>query len=637
MLILFYTDKDFFNNWMFFMNYNKFLLYFFATLAILEAFAPSYAMDSDDDKISYCGKSHSSLETFVDEKLKAIDTAQARLLTVQSMTDSLDKVKQCDELLNFFQPYMASSAGLGQQHTEVNDALSATLTSLYSVMFQVKELTLRNLVSNYKDPSSKDIDCLSRAVNCLKESYDLSRKHRLLTENPICLDNYTDALLSLAKGSSLYAERATDFTKKASAYLTSVKTLRTLCQLKYTAEVRKEFHLGIERAVVGGSDLYYQIVSTNIFQEPESNEKFKCLTQNITLLENLLLLFEHGLADAPGWSVKEKRPSQQTNGKGKRKVKKSTSAAKWVSFLNPEDCVSVIASTYCGMLKAASNTVTQLPTNNTTLASIYQSKRQELLNCALSTYKEKVYKGEYANNPEKVGGFILARLEALAENEEPIKNFYRTLRQDYQERQRLAIVHLIKAEQAERQIYEERERQRAEENVQERKTRLNSLELRTEKAKATTPTTLELQGFDRQPEEKYKVTEPRVKPKTQGTPYLTSPTETRLEEILTINKQTITLEEDDYRIFQSLTGEIYDKHITLKEVLHLLEGGFKCTLSLATGSHNKATAPNNKMWTIPRPWDGPIPGYYHGQLMDFLLHDMGIVSGELEVQVRPAP
>lgn len=617
------------------MNYNKSLLYFSTTLAILEAFTPSYAMDSDEDKISYAGTRHTSLETFGDEKLKAIDTAQPRLLTVLSMTDSLDKVKQCNELLNFFQPYMASSAELEPQHTEVNDALSATLTSLYSSMFQVKGLTLRNLVSNYTDPRPEDIDSLSRAVKCLKKSYDLSRQYRsLLEETSICLNNYTEALLSLAKGSSLYAEKETDSTKKTSAYLTSVETFRTLCQLKDTADVRKECYLGIERAVVEGSGLYYQIVSTNIFQEPESIEKYKRLTQNITLLENLLPLFERGLADAPGWTVEEERSSQQTNGKGKRKGKIAAPAAKKVSFLDPEDCVPVIASTYCGMLKAASNTISQLPTNNTMLASVYQKKGKELLEYALRTYKEKVYKGEYANNPQKVDSFISARVEALAGNEEPIKDFYRTLRQDYQERQRQAIVSRIKVEQAERQIQEEREHQRAEEDVQEKKARLNSSELRTGTATITIPTTLELQGFDNQPEEKYKVTEPRVKPKTHGTPSRTSPTETQRGEIFTINKQTIILEKNNYRIFQSLTGEIYDKHITLKEVLHLLEEDFKCTLSLAGGSHNKATAPNNKMWTIPRPWDGPIPGYYHGQLMDFLLYGMGIVSGELEVQER---
>lgn len=85
----------------------------------------------------------------------------------------------------------------------------------------------------------------------------------------------------------------------------------------------------------------------------------------------------------------------------------------------------------------------------------------------------------------------------------------------------------------------------------------------------------------------------------------------------------IFLKTPDYQVFLSLVGQSQDRSISLDQVKILLTA-LNCNITTGHGRHQKATAENNQMWTIPGEWDGPIPHYYRQQLMDFLLADMDI-------------
>ena len=56
----------------------------------------------------------------------------------------------------------------------------------------------------------------------------------------------------------------------------------------------------------------------------------------------------------------------------------------------------------------------------------------------------------------------------------------------------------------------------------------------------------------------------------------------------------------------TLSKNKLDKNINRDQVIALLVE-FRCSITAAGGSHQKATAPNGAEWTIPREWDGPIP------------------------------
>lgn len=612
------------------MQYKSFL-YFSAALTILEAPLPSYAMESGENKIGVPIGVSPAAEPSMEELTNIATKAQKFYVEAQSMKVSLDKATKYGEVINLIQPYRPTFASLSEQSLELKE-VSSIITELLADSFQQKGAILHKLGSNVKVPTPQHINYLCEALTCLNESYSFYRKLQPQgKQTQVSLLNYVTAMNNLAMAYIVCAEKEKSPAEKISTYLKSLKAFKDSYQLKPTMGKIEDAQKGLMLALKEGSDVYYNLaLHSDIYQEPESMQKYQSIVKNMTLVKDILVLFENYLTDSfvPfEWELVEDNPSHKTSRRGRAKASPSKETKPTTPLLNPEDCVPIILSTYCGMLKRAGDTITQLQTDNPLLMKMYQEKGRVHINLANNIYKEKIYKGEYAHDPEKVDTFILARLEALAGNEEALRVFYRTLTQDYQHRQRQVIVRHIRTEQEERQCQEERERHLAEEIAQRRQAHLNQLKL--SKTMSTTTTT-DLHEVEYQPEEKYQVIEPRLKPKTHGTPYSPPPVETKQEEAAVINKQIITLDPNSYHVFQSLTGKNYDKNITLKQVLQLLKD-LKCTLSLAKGSHNKATAPNSQIWTIPRPWDGPIPGYYHGQLMEFLLHDMGITSEELKV------
>lgn len=618
------------------MNYKSFL-HLSVPMVILTAFVSSYAMDLGENKNEIRGSVCPSPPIFAKElvdtcaRLDILAKAQYLYAEAKSMHVPLDKATQYGEVINLLQPYV-NDMKMWEQNVALKDLLSPMIKILADSYHQKGEI-LYQIGCSLK-PTPQHIDHLCQASSCLKNSYKLYYKLHPHDQNVhSSFLNFTTTLYHLGMSYCLSAEKENDPFKKISTLLKSLKVLKDSYALNPSSEKKEWCYKSLMIALKEGSCIYLNSASGfYLFQEAEPMRNYQYLIKNVNLLKDILDIFENYLIDpfVPyEWTVVEHATLQQLcrQRRGIARAHPSPQLQQKLPVLNPQDCVPIISSTYCGMLTRASHTIKHLQTDHPTLSTMYQEKGQEHLDLAFQLYKEKIYKDEYAHDAERADAFISARLEALAGNDEPIKTFYCTLRHDYHHRQRQVIARQIKAEQEERRIHEEKEHELTEQKAQRQQSRLKRLDL----SSGTTTTSLDPLIFESGPEEKYKAPTPRVKSKTHGTPSSPPSLETKEAETLLINKKTILLEPDNYYVYQSLTGEIYNKNITLKQVLHLLTN-LQCTLSLGKGSHNKATAPNNHIWTIPPSWDGPIPAYYHGQLMEFLLHGMGVVSGELEVQ-----
>jgi hypothetical protein len=271
------------------------------------------------------------------------------------------------------------------------------------------------------------------------------------------------------------------------------------------------------------------------------------------------------------------------------------------------------------MLKEASQMVGQFLTDNQMLKQAYETKAHGHLESAYKAYKGRIYENEYAGDPEKERQFILATLESFVGNDGPLRDFYCGLHQERRENQRQSIVCGITEARRTAQLQERLVKEQTRDQEQARQNKL--------KTETTTTTTVpEMHAFEDngKGKEKYKAPEKRVKEKRHFFGPMPKPADPQNEAINAPIRQVISLDADNYYVFQCLTGGTYNRHITLEQVLTLLGKGLHCGFSLAGGSHNKATAPNHQMWTIPPAWNGPIPDHYRSQLMKFLLDKMDI-------------
>jgi hypothetical protein len=474
-------------------------------------------------------------------------------------------------------------------------------------------------------------------------------------ETSTSLSHLGSILSQLSSAYSVSANIEKDHNKIMDLHLLALPLEMESYNIKKTLERDNDVKVKLMLALRQSLLIHNTIASNtiNVFQEPNTFSKYTSLMKNINILDKILTLFTNHLLNGPvmiDWSAQPESQKKQSKNHNSNVFAITPSSFKgFPAVLNKETHMLLLWSTYCGMLKGASNTILNLQGVNEQITAMYKTKGEEHLNLALKTYRKKIYKGKYEKNNKKEREFMIARLESLAENEKPLNDFYAKLRQEHNERREHAIAQMIRTEQAERKQEEDRKKREAGERIAAKERSVKQRALKSEQyvsasleGHSSTDSTFELINSSIQPEgEPYTQKKVRVKTRPDEThpPFVPTPKIPKIEkEIIVIEPLVVTLGTQDYYVFQCLIGDKYDRNITLKKVIDLLQNKhtFNCKITNATGggSHRKATAPNNKEWTIPPAWDGPIPSPYRHELMDFLLVNMGICEGLLEVKLR---
>ena len=206
---------------------------------------------------------------------------------------------------------------------------------------------------------------------------------------------------------------------------------------------------------------------------------------------------------------------------------------------------------------------------------MYQQKSTEHLNLAYKTYEEQIYKGDFKNDEVKKSALILARLEDLAGNDQPLKDFYRTLRQERKDRQEKAIAQMIR-EQQEARKKQEAEKQKAEKQKADKvKAERLQQNLAMTKKQAQDLDSIPSAESVFEPKESMekdleKTVEKTPKVKKRGEPFPLPILEIKEDNIIIKEQPIITLSSTNYYLFQSLIGEVYNRNISRKEVETLL-------------------------------------------------------------------
>lgn len=637
------------------MIYNSFS-YSVAMIAFLQATTSCYAMEAPD---RFLRPSTAARPSKTNQEFAAIFTEAGDLYeAAQKAPRSLKTAASYDQVIKMVEPNLEAL----ERHAMIALALEGASGEGLCTQMLISSLENRGeilyKIANGSTPLSmqKKIELLTNASQCFRKNYMLQKTNASQAESTrTASSNFANCLHSLGLVYALHAEQEKDPAQKITTYLKALKSHKDSYTLDSVGSKTEECRMGLMLALKEASSVYFDIENKLIAQQKDVLESYQTTVKNLEILKNILNIFENYLMNSFvkfDWKIEMPTPSKTNQ---KRQQKTITPQQK-TSILHPDDCITRIYGTYCGSLYRASQSVVKIPVQNEMLAAVYQQKGEEHLDLAVKTYKTKLYQNEYDHDADKEKDFILARLAAHAGNDEPIKEFYRTLRQEYQARQRQRIVHQIKEQQEaqrlqealERQTDEERakQQQRARQNRQQLETTNNSATITTSTddntlknnstaVMTTTTTTTTPQSFDHQPQQKQSPTikKAQTESKSQKTSGPKLVTETTTETIVARAQRTIILAPDMYKVFQGLTGEIYHRHITLKQVISML-GNMGGRFSVAGGSHNKYTAFNGATWTTPPSWDGPIPTRYRLQLMHFLLEDLGVDTGELEVKLK---
>lgn len=645
----------------------KFFIAISLTSALLTTMHPCSAMEEETEE-------NMSHQKQLDEFCKASDAAHQLMEKSKIMEDSLEKA-------NLFAAY----AALLESNMPVNfqEFMESTTFRIAGALTEQAK-TLAN-IAGYVNPTmprgqlhgDEIIDALSKdmalqeRVNLLIQARDIMRKGQKYWDllpptekNQQAILHFLNRLeeiynsLSLVSGPCLAKEEnPLKFINVASNAITAAKESYALKPMKNKI---RPFETLLLLSLRRNLAIYFDIISSNvsIYQEVDSFKKYSSLIRNVELLKELLTFFEEYLLKTPitiNWYDEKYLWSEE-----KRKSKKtedlfslSPSVFKGLpAVLDPATCMTLFWNTYCGILTGAGHTILNLRPANENLIIHYQKKGDEHLDLAIQLYREKVYKEEYKNNPDKEQEFILARLASLAENEKPLKDFYAKIRQEHKERREHAMAQMIRdhQEEVQRQKEEKQKRQTEESKTTERylaQQRAFKAEQLANSSQSSSSSEQQFEFYISSPEISNKTCP--IKPdKVKTRPDETHPLYFPIEEkdnvkkdnkVVEIKPKIITLNSNNYYVFQVLIGDDNikakdaKKTITYQEVITLLEKGFSCKITHG-GNHRKATAPNNREWTIPPKWDGPIPRPYQLELMQFLLEDMGINEGLLEVKEK---
>lgn len=549
------------------------------------------------------------------------------------MPDSLEKAELLGKAAKVIE-----SEEIPQVQTMNEPMYKKVYFELLALSLKQQGRTLIYYIAESKEiPIQEGVKILKNAEALLRKSHKIYEELGERVENKKEASTVLDEFSQLSLALSLCAERASDHKQIIDLNISALSLAREIYQIKKDPEQKEKMETQLKLAFYHGFRVSRSIASDiNIFKEPDLSKRYKILTENINVLEKIFQLFTEHLLDLPlkiNWhAVNNMKPEKKKS----RSQPTSPFTISPFSFkdlpsgLAPQDYVQFLQGSYCGLLKGASNTVSKLVGVNDQITVLYQRKAQDHLALAIKTYREKIYQGGYKNDPEKESEFILASLENLAENEEPLMDFYAKLRLAKQARREHAIAQMIREEQEERQRQEIAKQKQYEEKrkvLEERAAIQRNFQTSPVPDAENLPSPC---AKDPMP-----CIQKKEKIKTRGEAHPPSIEIIEKEKkVIEVERKIITLNRDNYYVFQCLTGENYNRNISLQSVITLLKTGFSCdiTNAIGGGSHKKATAPNNYVWTIPPEWKGPIPAPYRSELMHFLLVNMGIIEGLLEVK-----
>lgn len=516
--------------------------------------------------------------------------------------------------------------------------------------------------SNLPSKFLESQNLLRESVSALRESYKICRQLpqtlEYQTETQATLEDFDRALLTLGLSYRIAAAFEKDSAKIIQFCSVAFKTIKERERHLPKEELRKFLKDGLAAT----SNIYGDIITScaEHFKEEPSLKAYQTLIKNADLLKDILDLSTDHLLSCPlieQCLIVPKQSIKANHGMQKRqqnvKSKQSKLSPKDLTIhpnipnklppvLDPDAFLTLLWSTYSGIQKGASNMILNLKTTNETLKVTYQSKGNEHLKLAVDAYKKHVYKGEYQGNSHEEN-YVCAILDSLAGNDKPIKDFHDALRQERKKQQEEATAKKIRQQQ-ENQAEEKR---KFDEECQATQ-RQTIQEKLTKNQNSTNETFLSSpfveQGFEpfnasenKQGEASLKPKKPRVK--THGNPDPSRAAQKSLSKSSMVQGNEspekkyaiVALDYDDHHVYLSLIGEVYNRKISSLQVQRLL-AALHCKITPGKGSHQKATAHNHQVSIIP-PWDGDhIPDYYRLELMNYLLHSIGIDPESVKVK-----
>lgn len=535
------------------------------------------------------------------------------------MNDCIEKVKIISESIDFLKNNMPKGS------PNVFDRMIAM--SLHH-----KSTTLHNLVEN-ANSTREQYDLLCQSTDCMKESLNMYKSLKAPQEIQSVEDQLNQVRYSLFQYAGLCALHEEDPEKSIAIFSVGFTALKENYPNELPFDIFEFFAAQQQTAIKKFYQFYNQVTGMcpHLKQQPNDFKKYQDFMLVNDRYTKMVSFFEqHLCAPIPIESNPQKIKVYKVKEDEDQNQQFSVQAEIGLSFFRCTNCI---------LLKGASDAISNCAGANEKLTALFREKGQECLTLACDIYRKNIYQGEYNNNPEKEQEFILARLESLCDNPTPLKNFYSKLREETKARREKVITQRIRREQEAWQKQEAEKQKQAEEKRKEEKeraARLRALQAEKNDAASFESDSVVTAVSPSAKKETQQYTQKSVRVKTQGAP---SPAlNQNIKEDKKVNEikaQIIFLRRKNYAVFQSLIGENSDRNISQKQVLKLLST-LKCKITDATGggSHKKATAPNNKVWTIPPKWDAQIPSLYRDELNHYLLVDMGIIEGLLEVKER---
>lgn len=503
--------------------------------------------------------------------------------------------------------------------------------------------SLKNRVENSASLSSKSHLFLRDAVTAMRESCDLYKELNDIQNHKTSLNHLGVILLAFSDNCAIKADAEEDPGTALSLFIESVDCLKKSKLIAPELTINTDLHVTLALSLNKTLNIYTHANGQFLeLCQPTviTMQYYKLLMDNVNLTLKILDYLSIYIMDSSldfivyTESGRKKKSTGKNNmgrgGKIKSTSYPSPSGKNVASVLHPRDFIVLPWTTYCGGLQSASVTMNTLSTQCIPqLQQAYVQKAEQHAMDAFNFYKKNVYQGEYANDLEVEKAFIKARLADIVGNPAPLSEFYKALRQRHRDEQHQKLLKIIKAEQeVQRQQEEERRQQEVAKKAQQKVTKIlpeaeDSNNLLGVSSPEMISTSINQPSVVIESSPKTRLNGEKIK--THGIP---SPQQTSLlNDMPTLKEERkkIILSSDNHHVFHSLTGGKFDRSISLGEVKTLLTSpALGCKISTGGSHPGKATALNGKMWTIPSPWQGPIPHYYRQQLNEFLQNSMEI-------------
>lgn len=510
--------------------------------------------------------------------------------------------------------------------------------------------------SNLPSKFLESQNLLRESVSALRESYkiyfQLPQTLEYQTETQATLEDFDRALLTLGLSYRIAAAFEKDSAKIIQFCSVAFKTIKERERHLPKEELRKFLKDGLAAT----SNIYGDIITScaEHFKEEPSLKAYQTLIKNADLLKDILDLSTDHLLSCPlieQCLIVPKQSIKANHGMQKRqqnvKSKQSKLSPKDLTIhpnipnklphvLDPDAFLTLLWSTYSGIQKGASNMILNLKTTNEMLKTAYQSKGKEHLKLAVDAYKKHVYKGEYQGTSHEEN-YVCAILDSLAGNDKPITNFHHALRQERKKHQEEATAKKIRQQQEnqaeEKRKFDEECQATQRQTIQEKLTKNQNSTNETFPSSPSAKLGFEFSEIPKEPA----VQPNKIRHKTRGiadpsrAPQKSIPNKPLINDAPKEKQVIVTLGYDDHQVYLSLIGEVYNRNISSLQIQHLLMA-LHCKITPGKGSHQKATAPNHQVSIIP-PWDGDhIPDYYRLELMNYLLHSIGIDPEQVKVK-----